>query len=243
MPVVFVHGVPETTSVWNPVRSRIEVSNRALALPGFGCPRPYGFGATMDEYADWLVSELANIDGPIDLVGHDWGGILVARVATSGAVELRSWVSDAVVAMDPIFRWHDWARIWQTPGEGERFWAGLRVAAAETATLLESIGVPAGEALAMAEAIDETMCDAILDLYRSATDIGTRWAASGPPSAPGLVLIGSDDAFGNEKASRSVGERLGLKTTVLDGAGHWWPLQVPDMATRQLENFWATLPE
>jgi hypothetical protein len=27
----------------------------------------------MYDYRDWLLNELDNIDGPIDLVAHDWG--------------------------------------------------------------------------------------------------------------------------------------------------------------------------
>jgi pimeloyl-ACP methyl ester carboxylesterase len=196
----------------------------------------------MDDYAEWLVHELADIEGPIDLVGHDWGGILAARLATTSGVNLRSWVSDAVVAVDPTFRWHDWAKIWQTPGEGEAFWAGLRAAPSDSAALLASIGVPADHAPAMADAIDETMCSAILDLYRSAVGVGERWGAAAPSGAPGLVLIGSADPFGNEGASRRVASRLGLEARVLEGAGHWWPLQVPDAVTGELESFWAALP-
>ena len=42
-------------------------------LPGFCCPRPDDFGATKEEYVDWLVGEVeaAAVDGPVDLVGHD----------------------------------------------------------------------------------------------------------------------------------------------------------------------------
>lgn len=75
MPVVLVHGVPETAALWDPllaVLGRDDVVT--LQLPGFGCPRPAGFGATKEDYVTWLVGELEGIEGPIDLVGHDWGG-------------------------------------------------------------------------------------------------------------------------------------------------------------------------
>ena len=52
-------------------------------MPGFGCPRPAEFGATKDEYVEWLVAELEGMDGPVDLVGHDWGAGLTYRVATA----------------------------------------------------------------------------------------------------------------------------------------------------------------
>jgi len=80
MPVVFVHGVPETPEVWGPLRSKLSRDDVvALQLPGFGCARPEGFGATKEEYVAWLVAELERLQGadPIDLVGHDWGGGLV----------------------------------------------------------------------------------------------------------------------------------------------------------------------
>ena len=75
MPAVLVHGVPETAGVWDALRAELARDDVvALRLPGFGCPWPDGFGATKEEYADWLVAEVAAVDGPVDLVGHDWGG-------------------------------------------------------------------------------------------------------------------------------------------------------------------------
>src|SRR5207237_770468 len=74
---VLVHGVPETPAVWDGVRSQLGRDDVvAVQLPGFACPRPDGFGATKEEYVDWLVGELEKLrsDGPVDLVGHDRGG-------------------------------------------------------------------------------------------------------------------------------------------------------------------------
>jgi pimeloyl-ACP methyl ester carboxylesterase len=48
--IVFVHGVPETAALWKKVRTRIDADSVALSMPGFGCPRPSGFGATHDDY-------------------------------------------------------------------------------------------------------------------------------------------------------------------------------------------------
>ncbi|WP_369691441.1 alpha/beta fold hydrolase [Streptomyces sp. PTY087I2] len=73
MTVVFVHGVPETPAVWNALRERIDRPTLALRLPGFGSPRPAGL-AGKEAYAAWLADELRALGGPVDLVGHDWGG-------------------------------------------------------------------------------------------------------------------------------------------------------------------------
>ena len=93
MPAVLVHGVPETPSVWEPLCSRLDRSDVVMPqLPGFGCPRPAGFGATKEDYVAWLIGELELLkaDGPIDLVGHDWGGLFVLRVACTRPDLLRS---------------------------------------------------------------------------------------------------------------------------------------------------------
>ena len=47
--IVFVHGVPETAAIWDKVRALVAGPSTAVSLPGFGCPRPDGFGATKDE--------------------------------------------------------------------------------------------------------------------------------------------------------------------------------------------------
>ena len=82
MTIVFVHGVPETSAIWDPLLDdfgRDDVVT--LSPPGFGAPVPDGFDATSDAYRDWLVGELERLDGPVDLIGHDWGGGHALRAA------------------------------------------------------------------------------------------------------------------------------------------------------------------
>src|SRR5687768_13340530 len=119
--IVLVHGVPETAELWDDVRERLDQPSVALRMPGFGCARRDGFTATKDAYVDWLLVELAKIDEPIDLVGHDWGGGLSIRVGTKYPEAVRSWTTDVAGIAHPDYRWHDFAKIWQTPGEGEKF--------------------------------------------------------------------------------------------------------------------------
>ena len=123
MTAVFVHGVPETPAVWSGLLAALgRPDSVALWLPGFDGVRPEGFGATMDEYAAWLVAQLERLDDPVDLVGHDWGGGFVVRVVSTRPELVRSWVTDAAGVGDPGFEWHDFAKIWQTPQAGEDFW-------------------------------------------------------------------------------------------------------------------------
>ena len=110
----FVHGVPETAAIWDRVRGLVGRDSTALRLPGFGAPRPDGHDGSMDAHLDWLVEQVLAADGPVDVVGHDWGGILVARLATYAPAGLRSWVSDAPGAVDRSFEWHDVAKVWRS---------------------------------------------------------------------------------------------------------------------------------
>ena len=149
MPAVLVHGVPETEHVWDPLRAHLARTDVvAVSLPGFGNPRPDGFGATMDDYASWLIRELESIGEPVDLVGHNWGGGFTVRLVSTRADLVRSWVTDAAGLGDPSFEWHDFAKIWQTPAEGEAFWEQqLALSAEDRAGVLAAAGVPESDAL------------------------------------------------------------------------------------------------
>jgi pimeloyl-ACP methyl ester carboxylesterase len=244
MTAVFVHGVPETPVVWRGLLAALDLPDSvALSLPGFDGVRPEGFGATMNEYAAWLVAQLERLDDPVDLVGHDWGGGLVVRVVSTRPELVRSWVSDAAGIGDPGFEWHDLAKIWQTPKAGEDFWEQqLATPAQERASVFQMFGVPAEPALDLASQLNLTMTDCILDLYRSAVDVGRQW---GPDftaiPAPGLAVIPAEDPFLSAASAGAAAARAGARTVRLDGLGHWWMLQDPARAAAVLREFWATV--
>jgi pimeloyl-ACP methyl ester carboxylesterase len=242
--IVFVHGVPETEQLWDKLRALVPGESLAVSLPGFGCPRPDGFAATKDAYAAWLVDELEDIGEPVHLVGHDWGAGLTYRVATTRGDLLRSWAADVANIMHPDYEWHDFAKIWQSD-QGEAFFETQNATPPEQrAPLLESMGVPHDDALAMTQRGDKTMGECILALYRSAVpNPYADWgAAFAPTSAPGLVVIPTEDPFGEEKMATDFARMLGASTARLEGLGHWWPVQDPHAAADALSGFWASLP-
>jgi pimeloyl-ACP methyl ester carboxylesterase len=244
MTAVFVHGVPETPAVWRGLLTALDLPDAmALWLPGFDGVRPEGFGATMDEYAAWLAAQLERLDGPVDLVGHDWGGGLVVRVVSTRPELVRSWVTDAAGIGDSGFEWHDLAKIWQTPQAGEDFWdKQLAAPAQERATVFQAFGVPAELALDLASQLSLTMADCILDLYRSAVDVGRQWGQDfAAIPAPGLVIIPGEDPFLSPVTAARAAARAGARTVELDGLGHWWMLQDPARGAAVLREFWATL--
>jgi pimeloyl-ACP methyl ester carboxylesterase len=245
MTVVFVHGVPETGAVWHGVRAHLDGDTIAVDLPGFGTPRPAGFGATKDEYARWLADALRRLDRPIDLVGHDWGAGFVLRVATAHDVPVRSWALDVGTVFHPDYVWHDLAQVWQTRGAGEEWTAASAAAGPDArAGSLRAAGVPEAGAVTLAAAYDATMGGCILDLYRSALpNPYADWGAAldRPAPAPGLVLQPTADPYDDPVRSGEVAARLGARTERLDGLGHWWMLQDPERAAAALRSFWEAL--
>ena len=242
--IVLVHGVPESAAIWGPLQELLEGHTLALSLPGFATRRPEGFGATKDEYVDWLVGELEGIGEPVDLVGHDWGAALTYRVATTRGDLLRSWTADVANVMHPDYTWHDVARIWQSPGAGEEFMAGQSdVPLVALADGYRAMGVPADGVGALLPFSDPVMASCILDLYRSATPrLFAAWGDSmGETSTPGLVLHATDDTFGDEAKSAAVAHILGARTETLSGVGHWWALQDPVQAAGALNRFHASV--
>jgi pimeloyl-ACP methyl ester carboxylesterase len=242
--IVFVHGVPETARLWDKLRAAVGRESVAVSLPGFGCMRPPEFGATKDEYVEWLLGEIDRAGEPVDLVGHDWGAALTYRVATRHGDRVRSWVLDVGNIFHPDYVWHDVAQIWQTPEAGEAFFAAQQQGSPEDrAAIFESMGVPRDDALAMAASGDETMGTCILDLYRSATpNPYADWRdAHAKSAAPGLVLHPTDDPFSDEAMASEVADTLGARLERLEGLGHFWPVQGPDQAAATLVRFWDSL--
>ena len=160
--------------------------------------------------------------------------------ATTYGDRVRSWVADNLNGIMPDYEWHDFAKIWQTPGDGEKFWADqLATSTDDRAEIFEAFGVGHEDAVALASAGDETMAACILDLYRSALpNTYADWNDSlHHTAALGLVLVPSDDPFGDATASRQAAETLGARIRVLEGSGHWWALQKPAEAASILTDF------
>lgn len=240
--IVFVHGVPETAAIWDDVRRSIQGESVALSLPGFGCARPEGFPATKDAYVAWVVGELEAFDGPVDLVGHDWGAPLTFRVAATRPDLVRSWAIDVAGLMHPDYEWHEFAKLWQTPGEGEAFFEAQAASSVEDrAAGIELLGVPHDAACTMSAAMDPTMGGCILDLYRSAVpNCHAHWGPWAPIDAPGAILVATEDPFGDRAKATDVARSVGASVVDLDGAGHFWPAEMPERAAQVLEQFWAT---
>jgi pimeloyl-ACP methyl ester carboxylesterase len=238
MPAYLIHGVPDSPAVWEPLRGQLRRPDVVTpTLPGFGTDLPGGFGATCDEYAAWLIADIAGLGTAVDLVGHDWGGLLALRIASLRPDLVRTLATGSG-PVDVEYQWHDTAVAWQTPGVGEQL---MTMFGGELAIEgLVAGGVPRAHAEASVARIDERMKAAILRLYRSAIDVNARWAPDlDAIRSPALVVWPIDDPFVDRRFGVRLAERIDATLLEVDG-GHWWPLTHPVEVAAALERLWSS---
>jgi pimeloyl-ACP methyl ester carboxylesterase len=247
MTIVLVHGNPETEAIWEDLVPHLRDDNViCLSPPGFGSAVPPGFDCSVDAYRDWLAGELRKLTQPVDLVGHDWGGGHVLRIAMDFPNQIRSWTSDIIGTLDEEYVWHDLAQVWQTPNLGEQVFAQLASMPAEArAERYQSLGMTSDIARKVAAGANADLGKATLALYRSAAQPVMRDLGVGLPRAaakPGLALIATEDPYcGGETLARRSAERAGAKIAVLEGVGHWWMCQNPRQGADAINEFLAGL--
>ncbi len=247
MTIVLVHGNPETDAIWGPLVDALGRKDVVrLSPPGFGAPLPDGFSATYVAYRDWLESELETIDEPVDLVGHDWGGVHVVNAMMHRPDLVRSWASDIVGVFDTEYVWPDMAQAWRTPGKGERLVENMLGGTVQDRTAVWAALLPEDIAASMARAQGPDMGQATLRLYRSAGVPGDMAEAGGglerASVRPGLSLLATADPYvGSEEIRRRAAGRAGASTEVLDGLDHWWMVQDPARGAAALSRFWKSL--
>jgi pimeloyl-ACP methyl ester carboxylesterase len=252
MSTVFVHGAPETAAVWEPLLAEVkrqssdELDLICLSPPGFGAPVPAGFGATIDDYRDWLISELEQFREPVDLVGHDWGGGHTLNVVMSRPELVRSWVSDVIGLYHPDYVWHGMAQRLQRPEYEEKDVTAPMGPVLETrVAALVGLGMSEPVAQQVAKGQNLAMGQVAYTLYRSA--VQPAMAERGQnleraAQAPGLVVLATeDDVAGTAEQRRQCAQRAGAQVATLEGLGHWWMTQDPERAARVLLDFWASV--
>ena len=245
---LFLHGVPDSPAIWRPLLAALDLGDTPVAvpaLPGFTGPLPAGFPATKEAYADWAVKEaeaLFAAQGPIDIVGHDWGALIAQRVAMLRPDLIRSWaISNAVI--DPDYRGHRLARIWNTPILGELFMALSKPA--KLAEGLTAQGMPAD--IAAEEAAQWASKDkrrAILKLYRSARGLSFEhdWARDiSRLPANGMLVWGKGDPYVELSVAQRFSSNTGTPLTVIERAGHWAIAERPREVAAALAGFWSAL--
>jgi pimeloyl-ACP methyl ester carboxylesterase len=240
MPALLVHGNPDSSRLWDRVKANLgdyEGEIVAADLPGFAEPPPEGFPCTKEAYVEWIVARLEALGGEVDLVGHDWGSLLVQRVASIRPDLLHS-VACGGAAVDVEYPWHPLAQVWQTPGEGERYMAEELTDEFGIEHLVEN-GVPREDAERNIWLNDHGK-ETILKLYRSAIHIGVEWQPDRERlEVPAMVLWGRADPYVPLEFGQRLAERMKGELVVLE-CGHWWPFERPAETAAALQRHWAT---
>ncbi|MEN9594569.1 MAG: hypothetical protein RLY23_1052 [Actinomycetota bacterium] len=243
MTALLVHGVPDTTSLWAPLRALLpDFEIEVAALPGFGCDLPSDFGGSKDDYAQWLIDRIEAIGTPVDLVAHDWGAILAQRVARLRPDLLRS-LAFGSGPLDETYVWHDTAQAWQTPEVGEALMDGiLSMSPEDRALILEAGGAPPALAQEQAKSWDSRMSASILGLYRSVVDPESIWPQlNSPVGCPTLVLWGGDDTYAPPEFGMRVATRIEAELLVFDSCAHWWPWARAQETSEALRRLWGEI--
>ncbi len=240
---LFLHGVPDTPAMWEPLIAELGLDSalyRAPALPGFVTPAPQDFRATKEAYVDWYIAEIETAvaaSGPVDLIGHDWGALITVRAASLRPELVNSWcVANALP--HPDYQWHRMARMWQTPLLGELVMLLTRKEALCKA--LHAAGLPADLASREASHWTSHMRNSILKLYRSARTAGTDWSAevSNLP-ARGLVFWGEDDPYVPTWVAEKFCAHTGATLERQSQTGHWSVVERADALAQRLKQLWA----
>lgn len=238
---IFLHGVPDTPTIWQPLIDRLGEPVSVPCLPGFCAPAPDGFGCSKDEYVQWLAQLLESRceqDGPVDLVGHDWGALFTLRAASLRPELIRSWAICGA-AIDPSYRGHLIARIWNTPMLGE-----IAMALSGKPVIESSFrrgGLPAGLARQEASAWTPHMRSAILRLYRSAN--GLRFEGDWVDRLDrlpkrGLVVWGALDPYVPLSVAERFAARHASKLHIEADAGHWQIVERAETVAEALLAHW-----
>jgi pimeloyl-ACP methyl ester carboxylesterase len=182
-PVLLVHGIPDTSALWEPTVRYLSGGYRCITLdlPEFGESRIVDDGAQMsvssDRTFDWSLAargellaaalDKLGIVDPVALVAHDAGGTFA--IPFIGAYPERTCAGlFCITSMHPDFTWHPFAELCRTPEVGERMMAGYNKDVFTAGVrAFSGDSLPDSHIAETFARVDERMKAAILTFYRS----------------------------------------------------------------------------
>ena len=236
-PTLYVHGVPNSSDLWEGFLGR--TGGVALDLPGFGrSDKPADFDYSIAGYDRFLGNFLDHVGlERFSLVVHDWGvvGLAAAQRLHERLERLVVFVS---VPLFPDYRWHRIARAWRTPLAGELMMGfttrlGFKLASREAN--IKPGPLPDEFIDAFYRHFDHGTQRAILKLYRASPPevLGRHGERLGDVTAPALVLWPVRDPYISPEFGDRYAQALGnARLEMVEDCGHWMWLDRPDLIDR-----------
>lgn len=257
-PVVLLHGMPGTWHSWAGVIPELAGEYRVLAfdLKGFGRSEAgagdYSAAGVAAQLLDVLEREEVT---PFRLVGHDWGGLVGARLAGEVPDKVEAYVHVAAPGdVYDLTRLPDYRDFWLDPDEAPRF---LEIADLVVARAYDQ-GVPGGKEALPEELVQRRIEDfgraggarSLAHWFRDleldeSWRLGPRWRASWEQmSMPVLFVVGARDLLTPSETVLGLERRVSgpVRLRMIDDAGHFPHEERPDAVARVLLRFFAGRP-
>lgn len=253
-PVLLLHGFPQSSATWAPTVELLAASGFRAVAPD---QRGYSGGARPDDVAAYAVPRLVadvlavadTMAMPVvDLVGHDWGGMLAWVVAARHPERVRSLtvVSTphpealrAVVAAGDAEQAEHLAATesFRPPGDAERFLLGEGAGSGMPGLrrLLIDSGLDSERAAGYVAALAAPgALTAALNWYRAMDP--AHVAGLPPVVVPTLYVWSTGDRALGRRAAEATAEWVAgrYRFEVLTGVSHWVPETAPDELHRLL---------
>jgi pimeloyl-ACP methyl ester carboxylesterase len=238
-PVLLLHGFPDRAEMWRELGRLLREAGRrtlALDLPGFGESDAPAERAAYR--ADHVVSQISQmlpelgLDGPVDLIGHDWGAYLSWTVCLTRPDLVRRHVALSVGHQAAFLRagWEQkrksrYMLLFVIPGVAERI-----MSAGDFQPVRTFLGQDHPD-------IDRV----VADLSRPGRlTAGLRWYRANVPASPlrrwpkctvpTLGILPTADNYLAEDQMVNSARYMAAEWRYarLDGLGHWAPLEAPE---------------
>ena len=255
VPVVLLHGFPESAASWEPVSALLNESGLRTFAPN---QRGYSPGARPDGVDSYRIDHLvADVIGLLDalgldsahLVGHDWGAAVAWVVAARHPDRITS-LTTVSVPHPGAFGWalredadqkerSSYIRLLRMEGKAERVL--LDENAHSLRAMFGDVVPPALVDRHVALLSEPGAMTAALNWYRAMTSDFEATPAVTVPTT--YVWSTGDIALGRAGAERC-GEFVDApyEFVVLDGATHWIPEQRPDALAEAILTRTGTAP-
>lgn len=227
----FIHGMWSTPVVWDGLREHFlsrGIASHAPALPLHDRrrdePPPPGIEKLgLQDYIDFLVTDVSRLPEPPVIVGHSLGGFLAQAVAAQVQPAGLVCLSPAATTKTAAINGDALRSAWGVIGKWG-WWKGATLPEREAARWSIFNNVPTEVADAEIDAL-------VWDSGRVFADIGFPWATRNGAATvdysrltmPALVVVGTEDRITPAAIARATARNLAGKVDYeeLPGTGHW----------------------